>query len=61
MRFLGSDYPKLFFFPPQLLGPPKKNPPNFMFGILLDLSLFNTVYSQSSSCNSTGEFFSSLH
>ena len=42
MGFLGSDYPKLFFFffffSPQLLCPSKKNPPNFMFGILLRIS-----------------------
>ena len=61
MRFLGSDYPKLFFFPPQLLCSPKKTPPNFMFGILFDFSLFNTVCSQSSSVLQLGNFsFSSL-
>ena len=61
MRFLGLDYPKLFFFSPQLLCPPKKTPPNFMFGILFDFSLFSTVCSQSSSVIKTeGIFFAGI-
>ena len=58
MGFLGSDYPKLFFFSPQLLCPPKKKtPPNFMFGILLRISSVPVCLFPILLCNSTGEFF----
>ena len=60
MGFLGSDYPKLFFFSPQLLCPlkkKKKTPPNFMFGILLRISSVPVCLFLILLCNSTGEFF----
>ena len=58
MRFLGSDYPKLFFLSPQLLCPPlKKTPPNFMFGILHRFSSVPVCLLLILLCNSTGEFF----
>ena len=61
MGFLGSNYPKLFFFSPQLLCLPVETPPNFMFGILFDFSLCNTVRSQLSAVIQLGNFsFSSL-
>ena len=48
MRFLSSDYPKLFFFSPQPLCPSKKknSPKLHVWDIILDFSLFNTVCSQ---------------
>ena len=54
MGFLGSDYPKLFFFSPKLLCLPVETPPNFRFGLLLRISsipvrLFPILF-----CNSIG-------
>ena len=57
MGFLGSDYPKLFFFSPQLLCPPKKTPPNFMLGILLRISSVPVCLFPILLFNSIGEFF----
>ena len=47
MGFLGSDYPKLFFFSPQLLCPSKKKlPQTLCLGYYFEFHLFQFVCSQ---------------
>ena len=57
MAFLGSDYPKLFFFSPQLPCPLKTNSPKLHVGILLRISSVPVCLFPILLCNSTGESF----
>ena len=57
MGFLGSDYPKLFFFSPQLLCLPKKKLPQTLgLGYYFKFILFQFVCSQFYSVIQLGNF-----